>query len=97
MGLGTHCLHVLEKGQGSPTILLEAGLMSTVLSWNAIQSTLAQSYRVVSYASASRTSPEWNWDRKITAWTGRLNDKPSAVIAVYQLPGSNAVATAEGG
>jgi hydrophobic/amphiphilic exporter-1 (mainly G- bacteria), HAE1 family len=28
--------------------------------------------------------------------TGRLNGKPSAVIAVYQLPGSNAVATAEG-
>ena len=27
---------------------------------------------------------------------GRLNGKPSAVIAVYQLPGSNAVATAEG-
>ncbi|HUB81632.1 MAG TPA: multidrug efflux RND transporter permease subunit [Bryobacteraceae bacterium] len=28
--------------------------------------------------------------------TGHLNGKPSAVIAVYQLPGSNAVATAEG-
>jgi hydrophobic/amphiphilic exporter-1 (mainly G- bacteria), HAE1 family len=28
--------------------------------------------------------------------TGRLNGKPSAVIAVYQLPGSNAVATADG-
>jgi HAE1 family hydrophobic/amphiphilic exporter-1 len=27
---------------------------------------------------------------------GRLNGKPSAVIAVYQLPGSNAVATADG-
>ena len=28
--------------------------------------------------------------------TGHLNGKPSAIIAVYQLPGSNAVATAEG-
>jgi HAE1 family hydrophobic/amphiphilic exporter-1 len=28
------------------------------------------------------------------SWTGRLNGKPSAVIAVYQLPGSNAVDTA---
>ncbi|MGA7235805.1 MAG: multidrug efflux RND transporter permease subunit [Bryobacteraceae bacterium] len=28
--------------------------------------------------------------------TGRLNGQPSAVIAVYQLPGSNAVATADG-
>ena len=29
--------------------------------------------------------------------TGRLNGKPSAVIAVYQLPGSNAVEAAAGG
>ena len=32
--LGTHRLHILELGSGGPTILLEAGLMSTVLSWN---------------------------------------------------------------
>src|SRR5271156_2756485 len=29
------------------------------------------------------------------SWTGRLNGKPSAVIGVYQLPGANAVATAQ--
>jgi pimeloyl-ACP methyl ester carboxylesterase len=50
--LGTHRLHLLEKGVGTPTIVLEAGLMSTVLSWSEIQSTLAQSYRVVSYDRA---------------------------------------------
>ena len=50
--LGTHRLHAVEKGQGSPTIILEAGLMSTVLSWSKIQRTLAQSYRVVSYDRA---------------------------------------------
>ena len=50
--LGTHRLHLLEKGQGSPTIVLEAGLMSTVLSWSEIQSTLSRSYRVVSYDRA---------------------------------------------
>ena len=48
VNIGTHRLHLLEKGQGSPTIILEAGLMSTVLSWSEIQRTLAQSYRVVS-------------------------------------------------
>ncbi len=47
--LGTHRLHVLEAGQGSPTIILEAGLMATVLSWSEIQRELAKSYRVVSY------------------------------------------------
>ena len=50
--LGTHRLHLLEKGHGSLTIVLEAGLMSTVLSWSEIQSTLSRSYRVVSYDRA---------------------------------------------
>ena len=52
INLGTHRLHLLEKGQPSPTIVLEAGLMSTMLSWSAIQSRLAQTYRVVSYDRA---------------------------------------------
>ncbi|HEY2458901.1 MAG TPA: alpha/beta hydrolase [Candidatus Acidoferrum sp.] len=47
--LGTHRLHILESGQGSLTILLEAGLMSTVLSWTDLQRQLARSFRVVSY------------------------------------------------
>lgn len=50
--LGTHRLHLLEAGQGSPTILLEAGLMSTVLSWSDLQRALAGSFRVVSYDRA---------------------------------------------
>ena len=33
--IGTHRLHVVESGLGSPTVLLESGLMSTVLSWTA--------------------------------------------------------------
>jgi pimeloyl-ACP methyl ester carboxylesterase len=50
--LGTHRLHLLEQGRGSPTIILEAGLMSTMLSWGDIQRQLAGSYRVVSYDRA---------------------------------------------
>jgi pimeloyl-ACP methyl ester carboxylesterase len=45
-------LHLFEQGQGSPTIVLEAGLMSTVLSWSGLQAELAKSYRVVSYDRA---------------------------------------------
>jgi HAE1 family hydrophobic/amphiphilic exporter-1 len=30
------------------------------------------------------------------ALTGRLNGKPAAIVALYQLPGSNALAAAEG-
>jgi pimeloyl-ACP methyl ester carboxylesterase len=50
--IGTHRLHLLEKGQGTPTIVFEAGLMSTLLSWSEIQRILAQSYRAVSYDRA---------------------------------------------
>ena len=50
--LGSHRLHLLESGHGSPTILLEAGLMSTVLSWSDLQRELSRSFRVVSYDRA---------------------------------------------
>jgi pimeloyl-ACP methyl ester carboxylesterase len=50
--VGSHRLHVFEEGQGNPTILLEAGLMSTILSWTELQSELAKSFRVVSYDRA---------------------------------------------
>ena len=50
--LGTHRLHLLESGRGGPTILLEAGLMSTVLSWSELHRALAASFRVVSYDRA---------------------------------------------
>ena len=50
--VGGYRLHLLESGSGDATIVLEAGLMSTVLSWSNLQRELAQSYRVVSYDRA---------------------------------------------
>lgn len=50
--VGNHRLHLFEQGSGSPTIVLEAGLMSSMLSWNPLQRELAKSYRVVSYDRA---------------------------------------------
>ncbi|MGB7727248.1 MAG: alpha/beta hydrolase [Candidatus Acidiferrum sp.] len=50
--LGSHRLHLFESGDGGPTILLEAGLMSTVLSWSDLQRELSGSFRVVSYDRA---------------------------------------------
>jgi pimeloyl-ACP methyl ester carboxylesterase len=48
--IGGHRLHLLESGpqNGGPTILLEAGLMSTILSWCNIQRELSRSHHVVS-------------------------------------------------
>jgi len=46
-------LHIHQSGSGNgPTIVLEAGLMSTVLSWSGIEHELARSFRVVSYDRA---------------------------------------------
>jgi pimeloyl-ACP methyl ester carboxylesterase len=50
--LGTHRLHLLESGRGGPTVVLEAGLMSTMLSWSKLHRSLAASFRVVSYDRA---------------------------------------------
>ncbi|HKW34219.1 MAG TPA: alpha/beta hydrolase [Candidatus Acidoferrum sp.] len=50
--VGGHRLHLLERGKSGPTIVMEAGLMSTVLSWSHLQRKLAKSYRVVSYDKA---------------------------------------------
>jgi pimeloyl-ACP methyl ester carboxylesterase len=50
--LGTHRLHLHETGSEGPAILLESGLMSTVLSWTELQGELSRSFRVVSYDRA---------------------------------------------
>ena len=50
--VGGHRLHLLESGSGGPTIVLEAGLMSTVMSWSNLQRELEKSYRVFSYDRA---------------------------------------------
>lgn len=50
--LESHRLHFQDMGEGSPAIVLESGLMSTVLTWNQLQAKLAKSARVVSYDRA---------------------------------------------
>ena len=50
--LGSHKLHIYEAGREGPTILLESGLMSTILSWTELQRELSKSFRVVSYDRA---------------------------------------------
>jgi pimeloyl-ACP methyl ester carboxylesterase len=50
--LANRHLHVRDMGEGSPAVILESGLMSTVLTWQAIQPELAKSTRAVSYDRA---------------------------------------------
>lgn len=50
--LNGHNLHWLSRGEGSPTVVFESGLMSTVLSWTDIQSEIAKATRAVCYDRA---------------------------------------------
>jgi pimeloyl-ACP methyl ester carboxylesterase len=81
--LGTHHLHLLESGRGSPTILLEAGLMSTVLSWTDLQRTLAKSFRVVSY---DRAGLGWSDFGPMPRTAGRIVDELHALLERAAIP-----------
>lgn len=50
--VGGRSLHLLAVGEGSPTVVFESGLMSTVLSWQQVQPRIAEITRTVSYDRA---------------------------------------------
>jgi pimeloyl-ACP methyl ester carboxylesterase len=81
--LGTHRLHVLESGSGSPTIILEAGLMSTVLSWNDLQGELARSHRVISY---DRAGLGWSDLGPMPRTADRIVDELHALLKRAAIP-----------
>jgi pimeloyl-ACP methyl ester carboxylesterase len=81
--LGTHRLHLLESGSGSPTILLEAGLMSTVLSWSELQRELAGSFRVVSY---DRAGLGWSDLGQMPRTADQIADELYALLQKAHIP-----------
>jgi pimeloyl-ACP methyl ester carboxylesterase len=52
VNVGGHRLHYLSKGEGSPAVIFESGLMSTVLSWQNVQPEIAKVTRAVCYDRA---------------------------------------------
>jgi len=50
--IGGHRLHLVCQGEGSPTVVLEAGLGGSSLDWILVQSRLATSTRVCAYDRA---------------------------------------------
>ena len=81
--LGSHRLHVFESGRGNATIVLEAGLMSTVLSWNDLQRELARSYRVVSY---DRAGLGWSDLGPMPRTADRIVDELHAMLERAAIP-----------
>jgi pimeloyl-ACP methyl ester carboxylesterase len=81
--IGTHRLHVVESGKGSPTIVLEAGLMSTVLSWTELQRDLSPSFRVVSY---DRAGLGWSELGPMPRTADRIVDELHAMLERAGIP-----------
>lgn len=50
--VGTHRLHLREMGEGTPTVIFESGLMSTVLTWQSLQPEIAKLTRTICYDRA---------------------------------------------
>ena len=50
--VGGHRLHVWTRGEGSPAVLLEAGVAASSLSWARVQPALATVTRVCAYDRA---------------------------------------------
>jgi pimeloyl-ACP methyl ester carboxylesterase len=50
--VANHRLHCLVMGEGSPTVVFESGLMSTVLSWKDAQREIAKTNRTMCYDRA---------------------------------------------
>lgn len=50
--LGSHRLHCVSMGEGTPAVIFEAGLMSTILSWRDAQQEIAKTTRTICYDRA---------------------------------------------
>jgi pimeloyl-ACP methyl ester carboxylesterase len=81
--IGTHRLHLFESGGFGPTVVLEAGLMSTVLSWTALQRHLSQSFRVVSY---DRAGLGWSDTGPMPRTSDRIVDELHALLRSAGIP-----------
>lgn len=70
--VGGRQLHVDIRGQGSPVVVLEAGIAASSISWSLVQDRVAQFTRVVSY------------DRAGFGWS-RAQCRPTALGAAQEL------------
>jgi pimeloyl-ACP methyl ester carboxylesterase len=83
LDVGGRRLHVYETGQGSPTVVLEAGIAATSLSWRLVQDEVAKFARVASY---DRAGLGWSDPATQPLTLSRLVDDLHAVLHIAQLP-----------
>ena len=82
LDVGGRRLHVYETGQGSPTVLLEAGIAATSLSWRPVQEAIARFARVASY---DRAGLGWS-DAAATLSLSQQVEDLHALLHIAELP-----------
>ena len=83
LDVGGRRLHVYEAGQGSPIVLLEAGIAATSLSWRPVQTEIAKFARVASY---DRAGLGWSDANSQPLTLSGLVDDLHCLLEVAQLP-----------
>jgi pimeloyl-ACP methyl ester carboxylesterase len=83
LDIGGRRLHLYETGQGSPTVVLEAGIAATSLSWRPVQNEVAKFARVASY---DRTGLGWSDAASAPLTLSRLAEDLRDLLQVAQLP-----------
>lgn len=76
-------VHLRDLGEGSPAVIFESGLMSTVLTWQQIQPQLANRTRVVSY---DRPGLGWSDPGSEPRTAARIVEELHALLAEASIP-----------
>lgn len=76
-------MHLVEAGQGSPTVIFEAGIAASSLNWTAI---LAQAARFTRACAYDRAWLGWSDPAPASRVTARLVDELHSLLAQAQIP-----------
>lgn len=83
VSIGTHRLHILVTGEGSPTVILDSGLPATVLSWSLVQPEVSPFARVASY---DRAGLGWSDLGPSPRTSRRIVEELHALLRAAKLP-----------
>jgi pimeloyl-ACP methyl ester carboxylesterase len=81
--LGTHRLHLLCTGSGTPTVVIDAGLGSLALEWRGVQQALSGRQRVCLY---DRAGYGWSDPGPLPRTVDRITDELHHLLEVAKVP-----------
>ncbi|HLJ51411.1 MAG TPA: alpha/beta hydrolase [Bryobacteraceae bacterium] len=82
--VGPHRMHLLEMGQGSPTVVLEAGISATCVNWRRVQTEIAKFAHVVSY---DRAGLGWSDRARTSRTVSQVADELQDMLRAAAVPG----------